>query len=76
MVSASDSYSAIPGSNTDPGKIICRVRDLVSVDMLSQDDVCSHKPGEGWPPHSALGYRMAAACALYTARYTSVASPL
>ena len=34
------------------------------------------KPGEVWPLHIALGHRMAIACALYTARYTSVTSPL
>ena len=34
------------------------------------------KPSEGWPLHITLGHRMSFNCALYTARYTSVVSPL
>ena len=34
------------------------------------------KLDEGWPLHIALGHRKPIVCALYTARYTSVVSPL
>merc|ERR1712074_357034 len=57
-------------------QIICLVRDLDLGNLLSQVDARDHKPGGGWPPYYALGYRMAIVCAPYTARYTSVPSPL
>ena len=63
-------------SNPVFSKTICLIRDLDLWHLLTQVDARSDKPGRGWPPYNALGYRMAIVCALYTARYTSVPSPL